>query len=348
MYEESDEVIKDADKRVAAVIASLEKTEFTDFQKGIGEAVASIPFDFAHAMWQRHELSERAQQELVDLEKETADRIQEIRDSEVMTTREQAQEIEEIERESARRRRDIEKDLAESKKSIMWDVVQNFLAGTAQMIEAELQRRAAIWATNQLFGEDGGGGSQQSVSSGLASRGLDWLLGKAGSGEAAGSGAGLGGLGEVGASASQYAPLAGQVAVAAGIGWTLYHGLQEPLKDIWNSIGFDVPLHDAMAYRSGAEALKATHFQNPNNDFLAAQRGSLDAARELGRRSAEDLVTEHARGFEEQRQRQEVQPEAQQPIRVVVEMEPIFAPDLIKFLQKNEVRLAGQGRISNG
>ena len=87
-------------------------------------------------------LPQEAQQEINDLEAETARRIQQIREDQTISADQQARRIERIEQQSAERRIQIERDLNRAKRESFEDFVQNFVRGIGRQISAELQLQA--------------------------------------------------------------------------------------------------------------------------------------------------------------------------------------------------------------
>ena len=67
------------------------------------------------------------------------------------------------------------------------------------------------------------------------------------------------------------------------------------------AFGFDNPSNDAMARDLGkhAAALYGASFDNPINDFNARLMGTRTAAYALGRRSADDMLSNFTQGFGE-------------------------------------------------
>lgn len=220
--------------------------------------IAALPFDFIRVLKQRHDLGKQLNEELISLEQEKNNRLQEIRSDDTLSVRERAREIERIEKESAERRADIERDLMERKKALFGDYLKNFAAGIARQIELILQRKAAEKITEFAIGKLGGAAA----------------LG-------AGGGATMAGGGGLAATVASVIPPLLFAYVGAKV------------------LGFDNPVHDRLAQISGGNTamLMGASFDDPYNDMKAKLRGTYAASRDLGRRSAEDMLKNFQAGF---------------------------------------------------
>lgn len=245
-------------EKAKGLIPPITKLELdTSAIQAFSREIAALPFDFIRVLKQRHDLGKQLNEDLIRLEQEKNDRIKEIRRDDTLSVRERAREIERIEKESAERRANIERDLMERKKALFGDYLKNFAAGIARQIELILQRKAAEKITEFALGKLGG----------TAATGLT-----------------MGSLAR-GASASlafrTAIPYVGMALIGAKV------------------LGFDNPVHDRLAQLSGGNAamLMGASFDDPYNDMKAKLQGTYAASRDLGRRSAEDMLQNFQAGF---------------------------------------------------
>jgi len=151
---------------------------------------------------------------LQQLKTDTEQNITEIKDSEVLSAREKAKQIEAIEKNAAKRRKAIEQEASQAKIASFNRVVDNFIGGIGRMIAEQVKLRVATSLTNTLLG---------SSSQGDGSVGIGGLLGSV-------------------------APLlAVNPAVAIGGGVAL------GAAALFSS-SFDDPVNDALARRAGIQA----------------------------------------------------------------------------------------------
>ena len=94
---------------------------------------------------------------LQQLKTDTQQNILEINNSEVLSAREKAKRIEEIEKNAAERRKAIEQEASQAKITAFNRVVHNFIAGIGRMVTEQVKLRAAASLTNTLFGTSQGG-----------------------------------------------------------------------------------------------------------------------------------------------------------------------------------------------
>ncbi len=192
--------------------------QLTETIKPIAQQVAQVPIDLVSALKDAFvDIPEQAQKALSTLNQDTARQINEIRNSTVMSAREKAREIEEIERNAAQKRIDIERNASEQKKQAFASVVSNFIAGIGKMIAEQAKLRLATAITNKAVAVASGG----SISGGISS--LGGLIG---------SGAGIAAL------------ASNPVGLAVGAGAGLYFG--------GKALGlFDDPFNDKLARQAG-------------------------------------------------------------------------------------------------
>lgn len=93
---------------------------------------------------------------LQQLKTDTQQNILEINNSEVLSAREKAKRIEEIEKNAAERRKAIEQEASQAKITAFNRVVHNFIAGIGRMVTEQVKLRAAASLTNTLFGTSQG------------------------------------------------------------------------------------------------------------------------------------------------------------------------------------------------
>lgn len=94
---------------------------------------------------------------LQQLKTDTQQNILEINNSEVLSAREKAKQIETIEKNAAERRKTIEQEASQAKITAFNRVVRNFIAGIGRMVAEQVKLRAAASLTNTLFGTSQGG-----------------------------------------------------------------------------------------------------------------------------------------------------------------------------------------------
>ena len=216
--------------------------------QSIVDTVSNVPSDtLSFAYDALIEIPTQTREALQQLKTDTQQNITEIKDSEVLSTREKARQIETIEKNAAGRREAIEQEASQAKIDSFNRVVDNFIGGIGRMIAEQLKLRVATSLTNTLLGSPQGGN------------------------------AGIGGL------IGSVAPfLAVNPALAIGGGVAL------GAAALFSS-SFDDPVNDALARRAGMQA---------------SQRRAVQAATELGRRSAVDLRDNFEQGFVSETDRQ--------------------------------------------
>ena len=129
-------------------------------QQTIIDTVSSVPVDLLGATYESLiTVPQQMQQALSELREDTKMRIQEVKNSEVMSAQEKAKRIEEIERNAAQRRKEIEAEASQAKIAAFNKVVMNFIGGIGRMIAEQVKLKAASAATNHLFGASGQAGS---------------------------------------------------------------------------------------------------------------------------------------------------------------------------------------------
>ena len=216
--------------------------------QSIVDTVSNVPSDtLSFAYDALIEIPAQTREALQQLKTDTQQNITEIKDSEVLSTREKARQIETIEKNTAGRREAIEQEASQAKIDSFNRVVDNFIGGIGQMIAEQLKLRIATSLTNTLLGSPQGGNAS------------------------------IGGLiGSVAPFLAVNPALAIEGGVALGAA-ALFSG------------SFDDPVNDALARRAGIQA---------------SQQRAVQAATELGRRSAVDLKDNFEQGFVSETARQ--------------------------------------------
>ena len=154
--------------------APIQVPDFGRAQDMIVDTVSSVPVDLLGATYESFiTIPQQMQEALSELQEGTKMRTQEIRSSEVLSAREKAKQIEEIERNAAQRRKEIEEEASRAKIEAFNKVVTNFIGGIGRMIAEQVKLKAASAATNFLFGASGQAGAA------AGSSGLGGLLGAA-------------------------------------------------------------------------------------------------------------------------------------------------------------------------
>ena len=122
--------------------------------------IAKIGTDFLDAtfaaLWS---LPRQASEQLDKLAEETAIKVKEIQESQVLSEKQKARQIENIQRASAKKQRKINNDLNDHRIKSFQAVVTNFLGGIAEMLKAELQLEIVKqlrerWFPTQNVGND--------------------------------------------------------------------------------------------------------------------------------------------------------------------------------------------------
>ena len=140
--------------------------------QSIVDTLSNVPSDTLSAAYDALiEIPAQTREVLQQLKMDTQQNILEIKNSEVLSAREKAAEITEIEKNAAKRRKEIEKEASQAKIDAFSKVVENFIGGIGRMIAEQVKLRAATALTNALLGTPG----QGSGSGGLLGSALPFL-----------------------------------------------------------------------------------------------------------------------------------------------------------------------------
>lgn len=116
------------------------------------QTITSIPADIANVFRERRRIEHDAQEDILQINRDTQDRIKEIQSNTTLSHIEKLRQIEQAERQSADRRKRIEEDLNKAKSQAFKGYVQSFLSGIARMIQAEAQRRLVSGISSMFAG----------------------------------------------------------------------------------------------------------------------------------------------------------------------------------------------------
>lgn len=122
--------------------------------ESLAQNIAAMPMDIINIFQERKQLERDAQDDILQINRDTQDRLREIQNNATLSHIEKLRQIEQEEKASAEKRKEIERDLNESKKQVFSGYVKSFLSGIAQMMAAEAQKRVA----GKLMGGLGGAG----------------------------------------------------------------------------------------------------------------------------------------------------------------------------------------------
>ena len=295
--------------------------------QSISDIIVRVPFDFIQATRERNREVSYLEEELRQLESETASERKYIMEDEYQTIAERNKNIRDLEKRSADERLAIEQDLAEARKSIFGGMVTSFIVDLGRLVQAEIQNRLAKNLTDTIFnviGGRGGGGGGGALSS------LSSLFG---AGSAGGGGGALSslssffGAGSTGSAiASTTAGLAAPVALGVVANRALGGGETNLAGSLLGEIGnsflssiFHDPVNDSMLFRRGQ--IQAGQLRTD----------SLKASSTLGRQQASDMSTAFSQGFRSQGQ----QPE-NIDVEVKLEVMPMVSGDFIKFIERKK------------
>ena len=146
----------------SARAAPIQLPDYERAQQVIIDTVSNVPVDLLGATYDSLvTIPQQMEMALDTLQENTQTRIQEIRESEILSARQKANQIEQIEKDAAQRRTQIEKAANQAKIDSFQSVVTNFIGGIGRMIAEQVKLRAATAVTNALLGapgQSGGGG----------------------------------------------------------------------------------------------------------------------------------------------------------------------------------------------
>ncbi|MDE0482896.1 MAG: hypothetical protein OXI67_09985 [Candidatus Poribacteria bacterium] len=140
----------------------IQVPDFERAQQAIIDTISNVPVDLLSATYDSLvKIPQQMEMALDTLQENTQTRIQEIKESEILSSRQKASQIEQIEKDAAQRRTQIEKQANQAKIDSFQSVVTNFIGGIGRMIAEQVKLRAATAVTNALLGapgQSGGGG----------------------------------------------------------------------------------------------------------------------------------------------------------------------------------------------
>jgi hypothetical protein len=140
----------------------IQLPDYERAQQAIIDTISNVPVDLLSATYDSLvTIPQQMEMALDALQENTQMRLQEIRKSEILSARQKASQIEQIERDAAQRRTQIEKAANQAKIDSFQSVVTNFIGGIGRMIAEQVKLRAATAVTNALLGapgQSGGGG----------------------------------------------------------------------------------------------------------------------------------------------------------------------------------------------
>ncbi|RKU36340.1 hypothetical protein C6496_13870 [Candidatus Poribacteria bacterium] len=140
----------------------IQVPDYERAQQAIIDTISNVPVDLLSATYDSLvKIPQQMEMALDTLQENTQTRIQEIKESEILSARQKASQIEQIEKDAAQRRTQIEKQANQAKIDSFQSVVTNFIGGIGRMIAEQVKLRAATAVTNALLGAPGqsGGGS---------------------------------------------------------------------------------------------------------------------------------------------------------------------------------------------
>ncbi len=137
----------------------IQVPDYERAQQVIIDTVSNVPVDLLSATYDSLvKIPQQMEMALDTLQENTQTRIQEIKESEILSARQKASQIEQIEKDAAQRRTQIEKQANQAKIDSFQSVVTNFIGGIGQMIAEQVKLRAATAVTNALLGAPGQSG----------------------------------------------------------------------------------------------------------------------------------------------------------------------------------------------
>ena len=141
-------------------------------------------------------IEEEAAKDLLELEMQTQERLEDIRNNELLGLARRQAQIERVERDSARRRTVIERRMAEERKQVFKDMIGSFITDLNDLIARQIKVKLAEKITDLIFTALGSGSQQGDSTAGkIVGAGLGAAIGFLASGgnpQFAISGAGLG------------------------------------------------------------------------------------------------------------------------------------------------------------
>ncbi|MYA99435.1 AAA family ATPase [Candidatus Poribacteria bacterium] len=142
--------------------------------------MVELPGNYYTAWRKQGDIEERGDEQISDINERLAQDIQDVRDNNMLSIRQQTQQIEELEERAAKRRVEIEEDVAEKKKEIWDGVLESFGDTLAEMAIKEAEMAASSWLIGQGLGllgweKDGYGGHTRKGDDSSGGGVGDWL-----------------------------------------------------------------------------------------------------------------------------------------------------------------------------
>lgn len=137
---------------------NTEVRELPTHIQSVVNTLSNVPSDTLSAAYDALiAIPAQTREALQQLKADTQQNILEIKNSEVLSAREKAKQIEEIEKNAAERREAIEQEASQAKINAFNRVVDNFIGGIGRMIAEQVKLRVATSLTNTLLGSSQGG-----------------------------------------------------------------------------------------------------------------------------------------------------------------------------------------------
>lgn len=111
--------------------------------------IVELPGNYYTAWQKQGDIDERGEEQISDINQQLAEDIAEVRENNMLSLRQQMQQIEEMEERAAERRIQIEEDVAEKKKEIWDGVLESFGETLLQMAIKEGEMAASSWIVGQ-------------------------------------------------------------------------------------------------------------------------------------------------------------------------------------------------------
>jgi len=262
-------------------VTTIQNRTRDELLRTTSDTIAALPSGLARALWEARSLHERYADDIKALNEETAREINRINSDYAKSAAQRHREIERLEKESAQRRLEIEKQLDAERRAIYTDFIKNFF----MKLLSSLETRATDMLSDAIFKFLKNRFAEQDQDQGI---------------DVAGIGIGLATGNPWPAVAALAQPMLSGIIFdnPANDALARDYGRQSALL---YGASFDNPINDTLAKDFGkhAAALYGASFDNPINDFNAKLMGTRTAAYSLGRRSADDMLSNFTQGFAE-------------------------------------------------
>ena len=253
-----------------------------------------------------------------ELERSIQEQRQDILDDELLSTRDRNDALLELTRTFEQEKRDIERQYEEERSDAWKDWVRQQLTDFPKLIFQQLNLQLAARATNAVLNALGLGGNIPITGPGIRGVGnISGIGGGSGPADSFLTGYGPGTAASVAGQGASLASRFGQLqsgfstaGTAAGATALAYSGYQagKGLYEVAKGGGYDDIGKDISNIgKDIGSFFRGLIFENPANDELARMAGRAqyqDAAYQLGRRSARDIVKNYDQGYSESAQSQ--------------------------------------------